>query len=121
MGFKDDIKKAVAEERKKKLDTLDPNSFKAKALMKEQLKYEQEEKINEQIKDFDAQGIPYCPKCKSSSVQYLDRRKRLSVGRAIVGGAVTLNPLGAAVGAVTSKKHNGVMKCLKCGNEWKLK
>lgn len=92
-----------------------------KDMLKASMKEAQEKHLEEQarLKEMDAQGIPYCPKCKSSSVQYLDRRKKLSVGRAVVGSA--FGPAGTVIGAVTSKKHNGVMKCLKCGNEWKLK
>lgn len=77
------------------------------------------ESEKQRLQEMDAQGIPYCPKCKSASVQFLDRRKKLSVGRAIVGS--TLGPAGTVIGALTSKKQVGVMKCLKCGNEWKLK
>lgn len=51
--------------------------------------------------------IPFCPKCKSQSLQYLERRKMLSASRAVVG-------------AVTSSKRKGRMKCLNCGKEWKL-
>ena len=92
-----------------------------KELVKKQMKDMQEKQLQEiaRIKEMDEQGIPYCPKCKSPSVQFLDRRKKLSVGRAIVGSVV--GPAGTVIGALTSKKHNGVMKCLKCGNEWKLK
>lgn len=67
----------------------------------------------------DREGIAYCPRCKSSSIQYIERRKQLSVGRAAVG-TVLLNPLAGAVGAVTSKKYKGIVKCLKCGHSWKL-
>lgn len=93
-----------------------------KDLVKQQMKDMQEKQLQEiaRIKEMDAQGIPYCPKCKSTSVQFLDRRKKLSVGRAIVG-TVILPGAGTVIGALTSKKQNGVMKCLKCGNEWKLK
>ena len=93
-----------------------------KDMLKASMKEAQEKHLEEQarIKEMDAQGIPYCPKCKSASVQYVERRKQLSLGRAAVGGALT-GGLGAAVGAVTSNKRKGVMKCLKCGNEWKLK
>ena len=65
------------------------------------------------------EGTAHCPKCKSTSIQYVERRKRLSVGRSIVGSAVA-GPLGAAVGAVTSKKYKGFVKCLNCGHKWKM-
>lgn len=65
-----------------------------------------------------AQGVAHCPKCKSTSIQYVERRKKLSVGRAVVGGTL-LGPLGATVGAVTSNKHKGYIKCLNCGNTYK--
>lgn len=43
----------------------------------------------------------------------------LSASRAVVG-AVALGAPGAVVGAVTSSKRKGRMKCLNCGKEWKL-
>jgi len=113
MGFKENLKKAYeqgkADQREKMKSKYD-------------IGYIQEKKLEEKerIKQMDADGVPYCPKCKSASVQYVERRKQLSLGRAAVGGALT-GGLGAAVGAVTSNKRKGVMKCLKCGNEWKLK
>ena len=76
---------------------------------------EQKEKIKEMKKN----KIPFCPKCKSQSLQYLERRKMLSASRAVVG-AVALGSPCAVVGAVTSSKRKGRMKCLNCGKEWKL-
>ena len=76
---------------------------------------EQKEKIKEMKKN----KIPFCPKCKSQSVQYVERRKLLSASRAVVG-AVAFSAPGAVVGAVTSSKRKGRMKCLNCGKEWKL-
>ncbi|WP_314971033.1 hypothetical protein [Peptostreptococcus stomatis] len=76
---------------------------------------EQKEKIKEMKKN----KIPFCPKCKSQSVQYVERRKLLSASRAVVG-AVAFSVPGAVVGAVTSSKRKGRMKCLNCGKEWKL-
>lgn len=76
---------------------------------------EQKEKIKEMKKN----KIPFCPKCKSQSLQYLESRKMLSTSRAVVG-AVALGAPGAVVGAVTSSKRKGRMKCLNCGKEWKL-
>jgi hypothetical protein len=73
----------------------------------------------EKIKGMKKNKIPFCPKCKSQSLQYLERRKMLSASRAVVG-AVALGAPGAVVGAVTSSKRKGRMKCLNCGKEWKL-
>ncbi len=60
-------------------------------------------------------GKAYCPKCGSTSVTYID--KKLSIGRAIVGNAV-LGETGAILGGLSSKK--GYVKCLNCGNKWKI-
>lgn len=113
MGFKENLKKAYeqgkAEQEEKMKSRFDINYIQEKKLAEK-----------ERMRQMDAEGIPYCPKCKSASVQYVERRKQLSLGRAVVGGVLT-NGIGAAVGAVTSKKRKGIMKCLKCGNEWKLK
>ena len=113
MGFKENLKKAYEQGKADQQE---------KMKSKYDIGYIQEKKLEqkERIKQMDADGTPYCPKCKSASVQYVERRKQLSLGRAAVGGALT-GGLGAAVGAVTSNKRKGVMKCLKCGNEWKLK
>lgn len=73
----------------------------------------------ERVAQLEKEGVAYCPRCLSTSLQYVERRKRLSVGRAVTG-TVLFNPLWGAVGAVTSKKHYGFVKCLKCGYEWKL-
>lgn len=59
--------------------------------------------------------IPFCPKCHSTSLTYQD--KKLSIGRAIVGGAIA-GGAGAILGGTTSKKGN--LKCLNCGHTWKI-
>jgi len=89
---------------------------KAKAKVEKELAIKQEQ---ERIAQLEKEGVVYCPRCKSVSVQYIERRKRLSVGRA-VAGTMLLNPLWGAVGAVTSKKYYGFNKCLKCGYTWKI-
>lgn len=68
-------------------------------------------------KQMKIEGTAYCPKCKGTSIQYVERRKQLSIGRGIVGSFIS--PLGGAVGAVTSKKYKGFVKCLNCGYKWK--
>lgn len=59
--------------------------------------------------------VPFCPKCKSTSITYVD--KKLSIGRAITGGLIA-GETGAKLGGFTSKK--GKLKCLNCGKEWKI-
>lgn len=67
-----------------------------------------------QIKQNKKLGIACCPKCGSTSISTTN--KKLSVTRGIVGGAL-LGPIGAGVGAVTSKKVMNV--CMNCGHKWK--
>lgn len=88
--------------------------------MKEQEEKKQYEK--ERLEQLRKDKIPYCPKCHSTNITFV--RKKLSLGRTIVGGAVgsLFGPVGAGAGAVlgglSSKK--GKVKCLNCGKEWKL-
>lgn len=91
-------RKTIAE-----METEMPESWKAKQAEKARV---------EQLKK---DKIPFCPKCHSASVTYRD--KKLSVGRAVVGGAIA-GGAGAVLGGLTSKK--GKMKCLNCGHEWKI-
>lgn len=60
------------------------------------------------------QGIPYCPKCHSTSLTTTN--KKLSVGRAAVGGAL-LGGTGAILGGLTSKKVE--LLCMNCGYKFK--
>lgn len=58
-------------------------------------------------------GIPMCPKCKSTSITYL-QKKGLS------GGIIApVGKVGLMVGASTNPKH-GYCKCLNCGKTWKI-
>ena len=86
---------------------------------RQKLKSEEKQLEKKNFKNMDREGIAYCPKCKGTSIQYAERRKNLSVGRGVVGG-VLLGPLGAGIGAVTSKKYKGFVKCLNCGHKWKI-
>lgn len=81
----------------------------------------------QRIKELKKEHIPYCPKCHGISLQYVERRKRLSLGRTIVGGTVGTVltggiglAVGATMGGLTSKKYKGKVKCLNCGHTWKL-
>lgn len=83
------------------------------AEMPESWKEKQAEKAR--VEQMKKDKIPFCPKCHSTSITYQD--KKLSVGRAIVGGAVA-GSTGAILGGISSKKGN--LKCLNCGHTWKI-
>ncbi|EHR0219032.1 PH domain-containing protein [Clostridium perfringens] len=69
----------------------------------------------ERIAQLKRDKVPYCPKCKSTTLTY--QNKKLSIGRVLVGGFVG-GDNGAILGGLSSKK--GYVKCLNCGHEWKL-
>lgn len=115
MSIWDDMKKSFEEGKAKGREVASLEHYSKKIEEKRALKQEEKERIERLKKE----GIPFCPKCKSTSVQYVERRKRLSIGRGIVGATVA-GPIGGAVGAVTSKKYKGYIKCLNCGHEWKI-
>lgn len=54
-----------------------------------------------------------CPKCRSQDLTA--GGKKLSIGRGLAGSAL-FGPVGAIVGATTSKKVK--ITCLNCGNSW---
>lgn len=60
-------------------------------------------------------SVVRCPKCGSTSI--VTTNKKLSVKRAVVG-TMLLNPIGGAIGAVTSKKMYNI--CQNCGHRWKI-
>lgn len=91
---------------------------------------QEEVKISERqrVKELKKERIPYCPKCHNTNLHYIEKRKRLSLGRTIVGGAVEgiltcglSFGAGAVLGGLSSNKmKKGQVKCLKCGHTWKL-
>ena len=71
------------------------------------------------VKKMKAEKIPFCPKCKSTSLQYIERRQRVSLLRGMAGSLI--NPVAGVVGAVTSHNHKNYVKCLNCGYEWRIR
>lgn len=63
---------------------------------------------------FDNSSVAKCPKCRSTSISY---QNKVSVGRAIIGGALAGSE-GAVLGGLTGKK--GYAVCLNCGKRWKV-
>jgi len=87
---------------------------------KEQFKADVAKKVNANAAlknrkaEMDEQGIAYCPKCGSPSVQPM--KKGFSIGKAVVGGVLT-GGIGLLAGTIGSK--NIEMYCLKCGHKYK--
>lgn len=84
--------------------------------LKEQVKQESAKVTAAQNrrKEMDEQGIAYCPRCSSISVQPL--KKGFGLGKAVIGG-VLLGPVGLLAGNIGKNKVE--MYCMKCGNKFK--
>lgn len=80
---------------------------------------EDQQKERDRLEQLKKEHIPYCPHCHSTSITYIEHRKKLSIGRAVVGGIVA-GEAGAVLGGLTSKKVKGEVKCLNCGHTWKI-
>jgi len=80
--------------------------------LKEQDKQMQLEK--EKIEELEKQKTPYCPKCHSTSIEYIDKtlEQRLTLG----DNLADMNYLFGK-----GRVENGVLRCLNCGYSWKLK
>jgi len=93
MGFWDSFKNQVKDSRAKLLA--------------------EEEQKKQHIKDMDDQGIPYCPKCLSTSLSA--QKKGVSVAKGLAGAAIL--PLGILAGGIG--RNNIELHCLKCGNKFR--
>lgn len=115
---KDEVKRQVKEEKEKIIT--EKKAIKEEKRKEALVKYREEQKREQdRLKQLDRDHIPYCPKCHSTSITYVEHRKKLSIGRAVVGGAIAGAP-GAVLGGLTSKKVKGEVKCLNCGHTWKI-
>lgn len=76
-------------------------------------KQEEDIALRQRISQMDAQGIPYCPKCFSTSLSA--DKKGFGVGKAVAGAAVA-GPIGLAAGNIGS--HKVRVTCLKCGYQF---
>lgn len=121
MSFWSWMKEGLSKEVNKQAQEMEANRIQRKEhkIQNKENIYQMKLDNKDRIKRNKIEGAAYCPKCKSTSIQYTERRKQLSVGRAVVGGVLT-GGVGAAVGAVTSNKYKGQVKCLNCGKQWKM-
>lgn len=122
-GFWDGVKK----EREKYTFAAMVQKEKDNQEAKKEAKKTEKEYKKERLEQLKRDHVPFCPKCKSTSLTYLDKRKKLSLGRAVVGGAIgsIAGPLGTAAGATmgglsSDKIKKGKVKCLNCGHTWKI-
>lgn len=72
-----------------------------------------QEQIKQRIKENKANGIACCPKCGSTSLTA--DKKGFSVGKAVVGAALT-GGIGLVAGAIGAKKVR--VTCLNCGYQF---
>lgn len=110
--FLEDTSKELIIEDKEKVGVFQQLNRESKEQIENRVKDKQEEK--ERLTKLEKQGIPYCPKCHSTSISTAN--KKLSLGRAAVGGAL-LGGTGAVLGGLTSKKIDLV--CMNCGHKFK--
>lgn len=65
-------------------------------------------------------NAPHCPKCGSKSLQVVgNHRKAFSVGKAIVGGALT-GGIGTLAGFAGKKGKKVDVICMNCGKKFKM-
>lgn len=79
---------------------------------KEQKK-EEDRELKEKLAQYDKDGIPYCPKCYSTSLSA--NKKGFGIGKAVVGGVLT-GGIGLVAGNINAKKVR--ITCLKCGYQF---
>jgi hypothetical protein len=83
--------------------------------LKSQITLQASKKDDERQKlaEYDRLGIPYCPKCHSTSLS--SSKKGFGIGKAIIGAA-TVGALGLVAGNIGSQKIR--VTCLKCGHQF---
>lgn len=61
---------------------------------------------------------PLCPQCGCNKISIIEEKKTFSVKKALVGAAVTFNPLGAAAGFIGDKQKYYI--CTQCRCKWEV-
>ena len=110
--YLEEPEKGLVINKKEKISFFQQVNIEAKNEVKIKLDLKNEEK--ERLAKIKREKIPYCPKCKSTNLTTTN--KKLSVGRAVVGGAL-LGGVGAVLGGLTSKKVD--LLCMNCGRKFK--
>jgi hypothetical protein len=71
------------------------------------------EELHDKLAEYDRLGIPYCPKCYSTSLTA--NKKGFGVGKAVIGAFVA-GPIGLVAGNIGSQKVK--VTCLNCGHQF---
>ena len=87
--------------------------FKESLLAQAALEADEAQARKEKIRQLEASGQAYCPKCLATSVAA--NKKGFGVGKAAVGAALAGGP-GLLAGNIGAKKVR--CTCLKCGHQW---
>ncbi len=119
MSFLEQLKDAYEDGKRKGAERGSFEYYAQRQREKRTAKKAKKAERRDRIKEMKREGAAYCPKCKGTSIQYVERRKRLSLTRGLLG-ATLISPLAGAVGALTSKKYKGFVKCMNCGHRWKM-
>ena len=96
----------------KDMSLKDAIKYQAGGNLRKQVEESQEEM--QRIDQFDKDGIPYCPKCHSTSLSA--NKKGFGIGKAVIGVALVSNPIGLIGGNINAKKVR--VTCLKCGHQF---
>lgn len=91
----------------------------------EKTERQKEQKALEKEKNKDKAGIfyqgVYCPKCRSTDIQFMQNdRKGFSVGKAVGGGLLT-GGIGTIAGFTGKKGKKNQWRCNSCGKTFKSK
>ena len=67
-----------------------------------------------------------CPHCKSTNITAATTKRKFSIGKSIVGGAIgsMINPVGGLIGAasgINGKDGKTTFVCCNCGRVFKTK
>ena len=81
--------------------------------------WRQEQARRQRLADNRANGIPMCPRCKSTAIQARDGRT-FSLSQAMIGQAL-FGESGAAMGVNAGNRKKIEMVCLNCGRHWTMK
>jgi hypothetical protein len=112
--FKDQLKRmTIAEHEHKKAKE---NSFLEWANKQAEIQGEKKRELKERLAQYDRGGIPYCPKCHSTSLSA--NKKGFGIGKAVIGNAL-IGPIGLIAGNIGAQKVR--VTCLKCGHQFDVR